>query len=533
MSSKRSALNSAGELERAFAKADWGSLPDLVNEALVFLNGLIDEFGNDEKFIEEVEEYIYDILDNTFTNSENINRLLLDKDFSTQKDIHTQLKRSFEKFRKRVGTKSRAARLLRKYESAVAASKLFKPIPATANELLRDKSIQHQINVRRYVQGQVKNILRKVEKADRKLVSLIRKKLNTKRGARTVDALMREVKAMRTDSWKLFNAEVRKTLSELSREQIEAELGILSDSIPFDSKLNTVNYNLSAKAAKKRPFQGRLLKDWFQSVAKADRVRVTSLLTQGIVEGRTTNSIVSSLVGTKANGYTDGVLSVARRDATAVVRTATNHVSNAVREDVWKANKDIIDALVWSATLDGRTTLICQTRDGKATPVVPGGRISSNFEALQPPGARPPAHINCRSFMIPYFDDVGLLGTRGTFASTKTNKELRKEWTKTAKEKAGNNWKSLDSKGKNSLIRKERKEWGKLNVGQVPAKTTYQDFLSRQPATFQDEVLGKTKGKLFRKGGISLDKFVDRNGSELTIEQLRDRIPGAFKKAGL
>ncbi len=104
------------------------------------------------------------------------------------------------------------------------------------------------------------------------------------------------------------------------------------------------------------------------------------------------------------------------------------------------------------------------------------------------------------------------MGTRGTIATTKTNKELRKEWTKTAKEKAGNNWKSLDSKGKNSLIRKERKEWGKVNVGQVPAKTTYQDFLSRQPATFQDEVLGKTKGKLFRKGGMSLDKFVDRNG---------------------
>jgi len=58
-------------------------------------------------------------------------------------------------------------------------------------------------------------------------------------------------------------------------------------------------------------------------------------------------------------------------------------------------------------------------------------------------------------------------------------------------------------------------------------------LLKRQPASFQDEVLGKTKAKLFREGGLNVDQFVDRAGNELTLSQLAERKPDAFRKAGL
>ena len=80
-------------------------------------------------------------------------------------------------------------------------------------------------------------------------------------------------------------------------------------------------------------------------------------------------------------------------------------------------------------------------------------------------------------------------------------------------------------------IQQVRKEWAEKNVGRVPASTTYQDFLSRQSKEFQDDVLGKTKGELFRKGGLTVDQFVDRNGTELTLSQLAKTHPEAFQRA--
>ena len=70
-------------------------------------------------------------------------------------------------------------------------------------------------------------------------------------------------------------------------------------------------------------------------------------------------------------------------------------------------------------------------------------------------------------------------------------------------------------------------------TGRVPAKVTYQQWLTRQSNQFQDDVLGKTKGILFRKGGLRLDKFVNRRGDELTLSQLATTQAKAFRSAGL
>ena len=62
---------------------------------------------------------------------------------------------------------------------------------------------------------------------------------------------------------------------------------------------------------------------------------------------------------------------------------------------------------------------------------------------------------------------------------------------------------------------------------------TYQDWLKKQTVERQDDILGKTKGQLFRKGGLTLDRFIDRNGRELNLAELRAKNAAAFAKAGL
>ena len=70
-------------------------------------------------------------------------------------------------------------------------------------------------------------------------------------------------------------------------------------------------------------------------------------------------------------------------------------------------------------------------------------------------------------------------------------------------------------------------------TGQVPANVNYETFLRRQSVEFQEDVLGKTKARLFRRGDLSLDKFVNRRGDELTLQELARREAQAFRDAGL
>lgn len=73
---------------------------------------------------------------------------------------------------------------------------------------------------------------------------------------------------------------------------------------------------------------------------------------------------------------------------------------------------------------------------------------------------------------------------------------------------------------------------GADGVAPVNSKTSYPEWLARQPASFQKDVLGRTRYELFSKGKLDIDKFVD-NGRTLTLDQLREREPESFDRAGL
>jgi hypothetical protein len=69
------------------------------------------------------------------------------------------------------------------------------------------------------------------------------------------------------------------------------------------------------------------------------------------------------------------------------------------------------------------------------------------------------------------------------------------------------------------------------NRAALQARPTYNDWLKQQPASVQDDILGPTRGKLFREGGFTVDRFTDRSGQEYTLDQLRQRDQEAFDEA--
>jgi len=202
----------------------------------------------------------------------------------------------------------------------------------------------------------------------------------------------------------------------------------------------------------------------------------------GFYEGKTTAEIVRDVIGTKSQNYKNGILNVSRTNAERMVRTALSHTSSVARNKTFTDNSDLIPYYEWVSTLDGRTSPVCRARDGNVY------KVSK--------GPLPPAHYNCRSTTAPLFkSDVKVDG-----------KKLTK----------------LDQGGTRASI-----------DGQVSADLNYNDWLKKQSKAFQVDVLGKDKAKLFRDGGITMDKFVNDRGQALTLAELKTKYPTAWDKADI
>ena len=82
----------------------------------------------------------------------------------------------------------------------------------------------------------------------------------------------------------------------------------------------------------------------------------------------------------------------------------------------------------------------------------------------------------------------------------------------------------MSTSAKTAAANRVRKTYGKDIFGSVPATTNYEQFLKRQPAAFQNEVLGNRKAQLWRKGDLSFDQMFDsRTYRELSLDQIKQR----------
>jgi SPP1 gp7 family putative phage head morphogenesis protein len=249
-------------------------------------------------------------------------------------------------------------------------------------------------------------------------------------------------------------------------------------------RFNTPTAKLAYQAAVENPIQatGEMLFPFVNEWPERDALRVANIVQRGWAQGRTVSEMVREVVGTKAAGYADGVLEVSRQHAATVIQTATQHVANAARMEVWESNSDLVKQYQWLSTLDRRTTAQCKSLDGK------------RFEPGK--GPMPPIHPNCRSTTVAVLSsEFDFLDEGATRAS------------------------------------------GGPNPGYAPADENYFDWLKRQPADFQDAALGPSRAKLFRDGGLTAERFAElnigRDFEALTLEEMRQIEPGAFAKAGL
>lgn len=369
-----------------------------------------------------------------------------------------------------------------------------------ANDNIRDDLIRHRVELQRFADGlaaRVRRIINRAEPAmraalkarlERELrVNPVRGVLSTKR----MQGIAAFVKALNDPTFAEVNSVIRAELTELVKLEAAVSAAIIEGNLPVVAALSIPNARALRSIVYARPMQNKILRDWLAGYEANDRRRIMDEIRQGMIFSETPTQISRRIYGTQALGGSDGVRQITRRGATALANTTTAAIFAGALAAVYAANSNVVKKEQYVATLDSRTTPICRSLDGN---VYKRGK-----------GPHPPIHINCRSVRVPVIDGRKL-GVRP--ANAATERQLR---------------------GLRGPARRRAVE--KL-VGQVPGDTTYQVWLGRQSVAFQNEVLGPTRGVLFRKGGLTLDRFVDSSGHQYTLDELFAREANAFRKAG-
>jgi len=365
---------------------------------------------------------------------------------------------------------------------------------ATVNEKLLDHSIQHNIDSIRYSNGVVRRMIALLGRVEPDLIVKIAAALERlpkeSFTVQRLDNLLNGVRELNAEAYKSLLVAMESELHDLVIYEAEYQHGLFEMVIPVKLSIAPVNVESVYAAAMSRPFQGRLLKEWMKGLEENSAVRIRDALRIGYVQGETVDQMVRRIRGTRAQNYADGLMEIDRRNAATIVRTAISHMSGTVRDRFYDDNADIHKAVKWVSTLDGITSATCRAHDGHTYALFTRKSLDGGPLWKEGPGR---IHHNCRSSSSPVLKSWRELGI-----------DINDEPESTRA--------SID--------------------GQVPANTTYGKWLAKRSAAEQDDILGKSRGKLFR-AGMPMERFVNINGKELTLAEMRVKDAALFKRAGL
>lgn len=244
---------------------------------------------------------------------------------------------------------------------------------------------------------------------------------------------------------------------------------------------------------------------WWEKQAGDLQHKFSTEMQIGIAQGESIGDLTRRVRGSRDLGYTDGLMSLARRNIEALVRSAAQSVMNEARLDLYENNPDVVKGLQWRATLDLRTSSICAGLDG----------LTWSLEDHKPQGhdkafRKPPAHWRCRSTIIGVlksFEELSkkpqlnLGDTRGKAENVFRERLRAQGWSEDKVEKAMMNARaSLD--------------------GQVSRATTYEQWLKGRTVEEQKSVLGVGRWEMWNKGEIKLKDLTTKNLRPLSLDEL-------------
>ncbi len=341
-----------------------------------------------------------------------------------------------------------------------------------------DQAVRRQIHIGRFSKHLGNEAVKLLRVSEQEILAKLASNELTDFGRKRFENMLVGIREINTSTYQAINQNLTKDLRSFTKDELRFNVKSLQQAYPIKMAFDRPVTAQVFAAAMAKPFEGAVLKDWISQVSSSNIRKLDEAIKIGFIEGETIGQITRRV---------QDVYRISKKGATALARTAVNHVSQVARENLYSANKELFKGIKWVSTLDGRTTPICQKRDGRTYPLNEG--------------PRPPAHFSCRSTTVP----------------------ITKSW----EELGFNDLKESDKLSKRPFVADTRRvsdiPKGERNIGITAADESYPQWLKRQRPDFIVNVLGRTRGALFIAGEVTLGAFSDPLGSLYTLDTLRKR----------
>lgn len=359
---------------------------------------------------------------------------------------------------------------------------------AIAPEQLKNIEIRNQVFLEGLKEGEHRKFARFLRDLSTQIIKRLESEGQTIRTKRRLQILLTDLNEIQNVIYSEYSDLLIDDLGEITIDQSEFETQALNQTVknfdpitPAPAQLLTSArvVPMSVQGLTSKPLLKPFIKDW--TVKSINQVN--TVVQQGFAQGKTVQAMSVEIRGTRQQKFNNGVLAKINRDNRSVVRTAVQHVASVARTETMQQNSDLVKGYEWVSTLDSRTTSQCRGLDGREFKI---GK-----------GPLPPIHVNCRSTTTAVLDE------RFDF---------------------------LDQDAKRPAV-------GEKKIGQVDADKTYYQWLKTQSAAFQNSVIGVTRGKLLRNGGLTAEEFgrlsLDKNFQPLTLGEMRAKRPEVFEEANV
>jgi len=347
----------------------------------------------------------------------------------------------------------------------------------SVNDKVKDKTLKQSIELQRLEAGAKKKVVKKIQSLEKKLIADF---LTSGLWASQKKQIIQRELANLFKSTDLMVKSAYKDIAKNNKELLTSLASVVEK-----QTTNAINLALGVKYIKPMPkakikelgdplIEGAASQEWWKRRSTAFQNKFKDTVRDGVSKGLGSAEIAQNLTGDKRLRKRNGALAGSYRSAELLVRTSIHSAANEAREAVFENNADIISAIEWVATLDAKTTTICQALDGLTWDVTTKEPIGHSKAY---PGSS--AHWGCRSVQVP----------------------VVKKYDKTMKDIPLGTRASMD--------------------GQVSAKLDYENWLKTKPKAFQKEVLGAKRYELWNDGKIDFSDLTNQDNKPLNLNQLK------------
>ena len=361
---------------------------------------------------------------------------------------------------------------------------------------------QHQAGIMRLAATEGNKVIPYLDAIEAGIQAILKRNRNKPLTAQRQKDMIAEMNKVSRENLQAYVQEFRADNRVFAEYEAEFSTGIVNDVIESPGVVASAPSTSSVVAtAVAKPIKigeksfttySKMMSGYWRKYSDA----IDGNIRSAFMDGTSTADVAANIAATIWDGK-DSTLEKARRGARTLTNTGMTHMSSSAREAMVADNEDLIIGYRFIATLDSNTSSTCRAGDQQVYK-----KTDPNLSSF-----RPPRHPNCRSSWVPEVDgryrvDLGDSKRASSFEE-------------------GGEYKTNDDGQRTGGV-----EGARRDPKPVSSKQTYYDEMSKLKAADQDNILGPTMGRAFRKMG-NADDFakatVDTLGNPLTITEMKQK----------